>query len=173
MLFADTWVWLIFIIIGMVMALTELMIGIDTGLDLVFLGSAFIIGGLVTWPFHSWVLTLIITCIVCITYIALGRRYVHRWTAVKKNKTNVDAIIGKKGIVIRNITPSVDGRVKVRNEEWKARADVELYEGEEIEVTDVSGVTLNVVKSSGGKKDEHRLDYFPGSPGDPGDHHTL
>lgn len=151
MLFADQWFWLIFIIIGMAMALTELIIGIDTGLDLVFLGSAFILGGLITWPFHSWVLTLIVVCVICIAYIVLGRRYVHRWTAVKKTKTNIDVIIGKKGVVLKNISPTADGRVKIGNEEWKARAEADLHEGEEIVVTAVSGVTLSVEKTRGGQ----------------------
>jgi membrane protein implicated in regulation of membrane protease activity len=149
--FANEWVWLIFIIIGMVMVLLELIVGVDTGLDMVFMGSAFILGGLITWPLHSWLLTLIVTLVICVAYIALGRRYVHRWTAGKKTKTNVDTIIGQKGIVIKSIAPNADGRVKVRNEEWKARADREIYEGEEIVVNAVNGVTLSVEKILGGK----------------------
>jgi inner membrane protein len=151
MVFSNDWIWLIFIILGMVMVLMELIVGVDTGLDLVFLGSAFILGGLITWPIHSWVITLIVTCVICVAYVALGRRYIHRWTAVKKAKTNVDAIIGQKGIVIQNITPSADGRVKVRNEEWKARANRDVYQGEEVIVTAVNGVTLSVEKTEGGK----------------------
>ena len=150
-LFSDTWVWLIFVIIGLVMVLMELFVGVDTGLDLVFLGSAFILGGLVTWPFHWWILTLVITCIICIAYVALGRRYIHRWTATKKSKTNVDTIIGKEGIVIKKIARNVDGRVKVGNEEWKGRAEEDIKEGEEIVVTGVSGVTLIVEKTKGGQ----------------------
>ena len=115
--FPDSWVWLIFISIGLLMILLELIVGVGTGLDLVFLGSAFIIGGLVTWPFHSWVLTLIITLVICIAYLVLGRRYVHRWTATRKEKTNIDAIIGKNGIVLQRLTPGVNGLVKVGNEE--------------------------------------------------------
>jgi membrane protein implicated in regulation of membrane protease activity len=151
LIFTNEWFWLIFIIIGMIMVLMELIVGVDTGLDLVFLGSAFILGGLITWPFNSWVLTLIVTCVICVAYIALGRRYVHRWTATKKTKTNVDVMIGQKGIVIKSITPNVDGRVRVRSEEWKARADGDISEGEEIVVTAVSGVTLNVEKTGGGQ----------------------
>jgi inner membrane protein len=151
MVFANEWFWLIFIVIGMVMALLELIVGVDTGLDLVFLGSAFLLGGLITWAFHSWVLTLIITCVICLAYVAIGRRYIHRWTAVKKSKTNVDVIIGQKGIVIKDITPNTDGRVKVRNEEWKAKANGEIHEGEEVVVTSVSGVTLSVEKTRGGQ----------------------
>jgi inner membrane protein len=147
MIFANEWFWLIFILIGMAMVLLELIVGVDTGLDLVFIGSAFIIGGLVTWPFHLWIWTLVVTCVVGIAYVALGRRYVHRWTASKKTKTNVDVMIGQKGIVIKSITPSADGRVRVRNEEWKARANGEIHEGEEVIVTSVSGVTISVEKT--------------------------
>ncbi len=149
--FPDSWLWFIFIGIGLLMILLELIVGVATGLDLVFLGSAFIIGGLVTWPFHSWVLTLIITLVICIAYLALGRRYVHRWTATQKEKTNIDVIIGRNGIVLQSLIPGNSGLVKVGNEEWRARAEDIIEKGEEIVVTGISGVTLNVEKIKGGK----------------------
>jgi membrane-bound serine protease (ClpP class) len=149
--FSDSWVWFIFIGIGLLMILLELIVGLETGLDLVFLGSAFIIGGLITWPFHSWVLTLIITLVICIAYFALGRRYVHRWTATRKEKTNIDAIIGRKGIILQSLTPGVIGVVKVDNEEWRARAEESIEKGEDIVVTAISGITLSVEKIKGGK----------------------
>ena len=149
--FPDSWMWLIFISIGLLMILLELIVGVGTGLDLVFLGSALIIGGLVTWPFHSWVLTLIITLAICVAYLVLGRRYVHKWTATRKETTNIDAIIGKNGIVLQRLTPSVNGLVKVGNEEWRARAEESIEKDEVIVVTSISGITLNVEKFKGGK----------------------
>lgn len=148
--FTDLWLWLIFVIAGFVLVLLELLVGVETGLDLVFIGSAFIIGGLVTWPFESWVLTLVVTIVICIAYVTVGRRYVHRWTAVKKTRTNIDAIIGKPGIVLKSISRNTDGRVRVGNEQWRARADEAINEDEEIVVTGVSGVTLIVRKSEEG-----------------------
>ena len=148
--FPDLWLWLVFVIVGLFLVLLELIIGVETGLDLVFIGSAFILGGLVTWPFNSWLPTVIVTSIICVAYVFLGRRYVHRWTAVKKAKTNIDAIIGRQGIVLRSIARNVDGRVKVGNEQWRARAEEDIKEGEEIVVTSVSGVTLIVEKTKGG-----------------------
>lgn len=56
--FSDLWLWLIFVVVGLLMILLELIVGVETGLDLVFLGSVFVLGGLVTWPFNSWVLTV-------------------------------------------------------------------------------------------------------------------
>jgi len=150
--FTDAWVWLIFVIIGLVMVLLELVIGVETtGFDLVFLGSAFVLGGLVTWPAHSWVVTIVVTSVICIAYIAIGRRYVHRWAAVRKSRTNIDAIMGRTGIVLRSISRNADGRVKVGSEDWKARATEDIEEGAEIVVTDVTGATLIVEKTKGGQ----------------------
>ena len=148
--FPDSWLWLVFAVVGLLFVLIELIVGVETGFDLVFIGSAFIIGGLATWPAHSWLVTVIITSIICVAYIVLGRRYVHRWTAVKTTKTNIDAIIGRQGIVLRSIARNVDGLVKVDNEQWRARAEEDINEGDEIVVTSVSGVTLIVEKIKGG-----------------------
>jgi len=142
--------WLIFIVAGLALGLLELIVGIETGLDLVFIGSSFIVGGLVTWPFHSWWLTVVVTSVICVAYIVLGRRYVHRKIQVKKTKTNIDTIIGKKGIVLKNIAKNVDGLVKVGNEQWRARAEEDINEGDEIIVISVSGVTLIVERTEGG-----------------------
>jgi len=148
--FAHEWLWLIFLVVGLLLVLSELILGVEAGLDLVFIGSAFIVGGLVTWPFHSWPAALIVTSLICVVYVVAGRRYVHRWTAVKKAQTNIDAIVGRRGIVLQSITRSVDGRVRVGNERWRARAEEDIGEGNEIVVTGVSGVTLVVKKANGG-----------------------
>jgi len=141
--------WMAFVVVGLLMILLELIVGVSTGLDLVFLGTAFILGGLVTLPFESWILSLIVTSVVCVAYVTLGRRYVHRWTAVRKSKTNIDAIVGGTGIVMQNIARSLDGRVKVGNEDWKASAAEDIEKGMEVVVTGVSGVTLIVEKTKG------------------------
>jgi membrane protein implicated in regulation of membrane protease activity len=149
--FADTWLWLIFVGAGLVFVLLELILGVETGFDLVFIGSAFILGGLITWPFHVWAVSLVVTAIICIAYVFIGRRYVHRWAAVKLEKTNIDAIIGRRGVVLENIAPNADGRIKVGNENWKARAEEAIGEGDEVVVKGVKGATLLVEKSEGSK----------------------
>ncbi len=148
--FFDQWLWLILMITGLLLAAIELLAGVDTGLDLVFIGSGFILGGLATWPFHSWALTVVVAAVVCAGYIAIGRRYVHRWTAARSEKTNVDAIIGRRGVVLRNINRNATGLVKIGNEEWRAISNIEIQKGDEIEVLEVKGVTLIVRKAQGG-----------------------
>ncbi len=148
--FPALWLWHVFVVAGLLLVLLELIVGVETGFDLVFIGSAFIVGGLASWPFHSWLLTVIVTSLICIAYVAIGRRYVRRWTAVSKAKTNIDALIGRPGIVLKGIARNVDGRVKVGNEQWRAWAQEDIKEGDEIVVTSVSGVTLIVEKTKGG-----------------------
>ncbi len=58
-------------------------------------------------------------------------------------KTNAYSIIGKKGLVIKDINPeSGDGQVKVGTEVWSAKSanEVKIEKGTEIEVVEISGV---------------------------------
>jgi membrane protein implicated in regulation of membrane protease activity len=151
-LFFDNWAWLIFIGAGLVLIILELLLGIDTGLDLVFIGTAFVLGGLITLAMQSWVWTAIICGVICVIYVAIGRRYIHSKTATKAEKTNIDTIVGKSGLVQRDIAPDKDGLVKVGNEQWRARSEESLKEGDVITVTGISGVTLSVKKTEGGNE---------------------
>lgn len=151
-LWFDSWAWLVFLGAGLVLIIMELLLGIDTGLDLVFIGSAFVIGGLVTMFAQSWVWTAITGGVICLIYFGIGRRYINKHTAANLVKTNIDTIIGKIGFVRQEIAPGKDGLVKVGHEEWRARADTIIKEGDKITVTGVSGVTLDVKKTEGGNR---------------------
>ncbi len=151
-MFFDSWAWLIFIAAGLVLIILELLVGIDTGLDLVFIGTAFVLGGLITLVMQSWVWTALVTGIICVIYVVIGRRYIHRRIATKEAKTNIDTIIGKTGIVLKDIGRDNDGLVKVGYEEWRGRAEESIKEGEQITVTGVSGATLIVRKQKGVNK---------------------
>ncbi len=148
--FTDLWMWLIFVGLGLLLILLELAIGVEAGFDLVFIGSAFVLGGLVAWPFNSWILTVIVTSIICVIYIFVLRHYVRRRMALKTQRTNVDAIIGRQGTVLRSIARNADGRVKIDTERWKARAGEDIKEGDEIVVTGINRNTLIVEKTEGG-----------------------
>ena len=148
--FFDSWAWLIFLCIGLVLVLMELILGIETGLDLVFIGSAFILSGLITIAMQTWVWTALIAGIICVVYLLLGRRYMHKRMSFAAEKTNIDTIIGKKGVVLEDITRHNYGLVKVGMEEWRAGSDEEIKKGEEVTVSGISGVTLSVKKEAGG-----------------------
>lgn len=66
------------------------------------------------------------------------------WASVD---TNVDAVIGKKGFVTKEITPEEAGIVKVKGEEWSAICsdfDKTIEKGKEIVVESIEGVKLVV-----------------------------
>lgn len=150
--FVDSWLWLIFIGAGMVLILMELLVGIETGLDMVFIGSAFVLGGLITVALNSWVWTAVISGVICVAYVFIGRRYIHRRVAVNTELTNVDSIVGKHGFVLQDISRKKYGLVKIGMEEWRAKADVDIKKGEEITVTGIVGATLNVIRVAGGNE---------------------
>jgi membrane protein implicated in regulation of membrane protease activity len=150
-LFFDSWTWLIFVGVGLFLMILELILGIDTGLDMVFIGTALVLGGLVTLALRSWVWTAVVSGVICLAYVFAGRRYIHRRTAVAASKTNIDVIIGKSGVVQQEIKRDADGLVRVGNEQWRARSDEDIKAGEEIIVTGITGVTLSVRKTEGGK----------------------
>jgi membrane protein implicated in regulation of membrane protease activity len=148
--FLDGWMWLIFTAIGLVLILLELIVGIETGLDMVFVGSAAVLAGLITMAMQSWVWTAVITAVIAILYVVIGRRYVHRRMAVAHEKTNIDRIIGKTGITLKETSKHDAGLVKIGMEKWHARSEEPIKEGEEIIVLSITGATLNVKKAEGG-----------------------
>ena len=150
--FVDSWLWLIFIGAGLVLIMLELLLGVETGLDMVFIGSAFILGGLITITLNSWIWTAVISGGICVVYVFIGRRYIHRRVAGKGEKTNIDTIVGRQGFVLQDITQQNFGIVKIGMEEWRAKADEDIKKGEEITVIDVSGVTLSVKRVEGGNE---------------------
>ena len=148
--FADSWLWLILLATGLFLVVLEVLIGVDTGLDLAITGSVFIIGGLITWPFESWVITAIVVSAISSAYLILGRRYVHHRMSFNGEKTNIDTIIGQTGVVLEPIHQNNQGLVKVNYEEWRARATEDIEQGDEVTVTSITGVTLTVEKIKGG-----------------------
>ena len=58
-------------------------------------------------------------------------------------QTNAYSIIGKKGIVIKEINPiSGEGQIKINTEIWSAKSkdDVKIEQGTEVEVLEINGV---------------------------------
>ena len=147
--FADQWLWLIFIGVGVALVALEFLVGIETGFELVSIGTTFVLGGIVAWPLDNWLVAVIVTGVLCLVYLTVARKYIRRWVQVRITPTNVDAVIGRSGVVINDIARHDAGRVRVGNEEWRANAEEEIGQGAEITVTGVRGATLIVIKKGG------------------------
>lgn len=138
----------IFVIFGLLMILAELIIGINTGFDLLLIGSILVISGLAGIVFGTsgiW-LSVILAIILSILYIAFFRSQIKRRITVSTSKTNIDKLMGATGTVTREISPGSAGMVRIDDEQWRASADEVLYDGDIVVVNAVEGVTVIVQK---------------------------
>ena len=138
----------ILVIIGLVLIILELIVGIETGFDLVILGAILVIGGFLGHYLANNQLAIILSVVLSMLYIFVGRSLVKQKLVVLTKHTNIDKLIGSRGVVVRSITPDTAGMVRVGDEDWRASAEQVLYEKDRVEVTSLEGVTLNVRKSS-------------------------
>ena len=61
-------------------------------------------------------------------------------------KTNLDRVIGMKGIVTQDIVPMNIGEIKVDGKLWSAISDEKLVTGDIVEILQIDGVKLKVKK---------------------------
>lgn len=134
----------ILIIVGILAMVTEILLGVATGFDLFIIGGICILSGGVGKLLNSFEISMVMVTVLSFIYITVGRSFVKNKLAVVTKQTNVDAIIGKKGMVIKKITSQKPGQVKVEGEIWRASADKNIEEGTEVMIESVSGVTLRV-----------------------------
>lgn len=96
---------------------------------------------------ESYLIQMAVFVIVSTVLIPLTRPLARKITKESPQKTNVDAMIGQVGIVIKKIDPDADtGQVRVIGQVWQANADGVINEGKKIKVESVSGARLNVLK---------------------------
>jgi membrane protein implicated in regulation of membrane protease activity len=143
------WVNWLLVIAGVLSVAAELALGALTGFDLALVGASLAAGGVVGLIAQSWQIGLISAAIFALLYFILFRRWLKAKLHVKEQASNVDAVVGKTGVVTKRIGPAHDcGLVKVGSEEWRA----ELAEpdtaardiGANVQVVSVDGVTLKV-----------------------------
>lgn len=138
----------VLLIVGAGLILIELAFGGFAGFDLVLIGSAFVIAGVLGLLIHNQTAALIVAGVLCLGYLGVGRRWVRRRIRRRSMPSNVDAVLGKPGVVTARIAEHQPGRVKVLSEEWRAApaAGVKgpFEPGAIVTVEAVDGVTLKV-----------------------------
>ncbi|QQG44396.1 MAG: NfeD family protein [Candidatus Roizmanbacteria bacterium] len=135
---------IVLIFLGLIFITVELFLGVATGFDLLIAGIIFIISGIAGWTLNSFNISLSLVIALSFLYIVLGRKFVKSKLSIATKATNTNALMEKKGIVIKKITPDSPGQVKVEGEIWRAEASRSIDEGTEVVVQSVSGVTLKV-----------------------------
>lgn len=136
----------LFIILGLFLVSTELIIGIQAGFDLVLIGSILSLSGLVGVLTNNMTLTLVMAIVLNLSYIFFGRKFIKKKITVITHSTNIDKLIGATGVCVRSITPDTAGLVRLSDEDWRASADEVIFEKDKIKVVNIEGVTLKVTK---------------------------
>ncbi len=131
------------VIVGLIMLIAELLIGIDTGFDLVLIGSILIIAGFLG-IYTNTNTTLVAAILLSIFYITYGRNRIKQKITVLTHKTNIDKLIGQTGICIRSITPDTAGIIRLNDEDWRASAQTTIFEKDKVIIEAIEGVTLAV-----------------------------
>ncbi len=136
----------IFIVVGLLMVLAELILGIQTGFDLLLIGSIMVISGFVGILTGSELLMLMLAIGLSVVYIAIGRKKIRQKITTVTKKTNIDRLVGAYGIVVKDINPDSAGIIRVDDEQWRAAAEEVLYTGDPVVIEAIEGVTVIVRK---------------------------
>jgi membrane protein implicated in regulation of membrane protease activity len=142
------WVNWLLVIVGIFCVIIELALGAFTGFDLALVGGSLTVGGAIGLFTGSAKVGLLSGGILAFVYLALFRRWLRAKLTVKDQPTNVDALVGKTGIVTKKIAHAEAGLVKVRSEVWRAelaQADGTARDvGATVKIEAVEGVTIKV-----------------------------
>jgi membrane protein implicated in regulation of membrane protease activity len=142
------WVNWLLVIGGIVCVIIELALGALTGFDLALLGASLAVGGGIGLLTGSAKIGLLAAGALALLYLAVFRSWLKTKLTVKDQASNVDAVVGKTGVVTKRIAVREPGMVKVGAEIWRAELtggdDVARDAGAVVVVQSVEGVTLRV-----------------------------
>jgi len=80
-----------------------------------------------------------------VVFVVLSRPLVKKLDKRPSRRTNIDALVGEKGMVTETVDPSDErGMVKVKGEVWRAKSEKRIESGKEVTVTKVEGNYLIV-----------------------------
>ncbi|HEY6943990.1 MAG TPA: NfeD family protein [Candidatus Acidoferrum sp.] len=142
------WVNWLLVIIGIVCVIIELALGALTGFDLALVGGSLTVGGAIGLFTGSAEIGLLSGGVLALVYLAIFRRWLRAKLTVKDQPTNVDALVGKTGVVTKKIASAEAGLVKVGSEIWRAELakpdDATRDIGATVRIESVEGVTIKV-----------------------------
>ena len=148
----DSWNWLL-IVVGALLILLEVILGAATGFDLLLIGSAVLLGGVLGLVTGSVVAGAAAAGVLALLYVFLGRRRIRARFVRSGVETNTDALIGRAARVVQPVTDLEAGRVEVDGEVWRAKLaspqDGPIAAGGIARIQRIDGVTVFVKPAEG------------------------
>lgn len=138
--------WQLWTLVGIICLILELTSG-----D--FFIMCFSIGAFVTAivaafvpSFTVQVIVFAVASLLCLLFVRpLALKYFHRNDS--NRPSNVDAMVGRKGVVTNSIEAGGFGRVKIDGDSWKAQGNggMAIDKGTRVEVTAIDSVIITVI----------------------------
>ncbi len=122
--------------------------GMTLGLTSIWFSFA----GVIAFVLALFGVNLIVQCIVflifSLVFVLYTKPVAKKYLKIGQTKTNVDAVIGQRGVIVKEIEAFNSGQVKVKGQIWTAKSpDFEILKcGDEVEIVGVEGVKLIVEK---------------------------
>lgn len=129
--------WLIIIIV----------LGIIESLTVNLVSIWFVISGffalITSFIFDNFLIQFAIFVVLGVILMLLTRNILEE-KLLKKEKTNLDRIIGMKGVVTEDIEEMNIGEIKVDGKRWSATSNTTLKVGEKVKILKINGVKVEV-----------------------------
>lgn len=119
---------------------------LTVGLTTIWFVISGIVALLASFVIDDFAIQFAIFVILGIILLLTTRKKLEEKLVGKKEKTNLDRIIGMKGIVTDDIYKNHMGEVKVDGKRWTAYADDDILKDETVKILKINGVKLKVEK---------------------------
>ena len=110
----------------------------------------FVISGIVSLILslfiNDFIIQFSVFVILGILLLITTRSWLNKVFKINKYKTNLDRVIGMRGIVTEKITKNSPGEVKVDGKRWMAVSDKTINVDNDVKILEIDGVKLKVEK---------------------------
>ena len=121
---------------------------ISLGLTTIWFAGGAFVAALAGLAGVNLTIQIVLFLVISIILLVLTRPVAVKYLDSKTQKTNSEALIGQKAVVIQTIDNlKAEGQVKVNGMEWTARSKTDetiISEGEVVEILEIQGVKLIV-----------------------------
>jgi len=136
------WIWLAAVVVFLILELMT-----PTLVFACFVAGSLVAGVLSVFYPENYYLQLGIFAGVSVILLPLTRSLARKITKPSPQKSNVDALIGKVGLVTKTIDPDLGGQVRLEGETWLATAGEKIDENTKVVVISVSGAKVHVERN--------------------------
>lgn len=113
---------------------------ITVGFLIFWLGVAALLTALVSLVIDNVIIQTVIFVISSTILIFFTRTLAKKVSSKDNAITNAYSIIGKTGLVTKDILEDSVGQIKVNSEIWTASSNVAIHKGSQVKITNIEGV---------------------------------